>query len=105
MTTTYIAGPMRGLPKWNFPAFDRAAAVLRARGVTCISPAELDREAGFDEHGTEPPDVRACIRRDLLAILDHCDTIALLPGWEDSRGCRVEVALGQLLGLRFVYLQ
>ncbi len=26
----YIAGPMRGVPKFNFPAFDLAAARIRA---------------------------------------------------------------------------
>jgi hypothetical protein len=33
---------MSGLPKHNFPAFDAAAADLRARGFDVVSPAELD---------------------------------------------------------------
>jgi hypothetical protein len=42
----YIAGPMRGIPEFNFPAFD-AAARGRAMGLEIISPAELDRAHGF----------------------------------------------------------
>jgi hypothetical protein len=102
MNKTYLAGKMRGVPHYNFPAFDAAAQALRRTGRHVISPAELDRESGFDEHGEAAPDVRACIRRDVLAVIDHCDTIALLPGWEESKGCAVEVALGKFLGLKFI---
>lgn len=102
MNRTYLAGPMRGLPLFNFPAFDAAAQALRQTGRHVISPADLDRESGFDEHGNASPDIRACIRRDVLAVIDHCDTIALLPGWENSKGCAVEVALGKFLELKFI---
>jgi hypothetical protein len=38
----YLAGPMTGIPAFNFPAFDLAAADLRAQGIDIVSPAELD---------------------------------------------------------------
>jgi len=98
----YLAGPMRSIPLYNFPAFDTCAAYLRGHGYSVISPAELDRDHGFDPTATTTPDVRGCMRRDVLAIIDQCDTIALMPGWENSKGCAVEVALGKFLGLKFI---
>ena len=103
--TVYIAGPMRGIPLFNFPEFDRAAVTWQARGWTVVSPADMDREKGFDPAhdsttGTDSNFLRDAIKRDVLAIIDKCSAIALLSGWEKSRGARVELALARFLGLR-----
>ncbi|MHB1850453.1 MAG: DUF4406 domain-containing protein, partial [Acidimicrobiales bacterium] len=45
----YIAGPMRGVKDWNFPAFDAARDLLVAAGWEVVSPADLDRAGGFVE--------------------------------------------------------
>jgi hypothetical protein len=99
---------MRRIVLYNFPAFDRAAAALRAHGLEVISPAELDREAGFDpinlpkdwDWSTLPEDfaLRHAAERDLNAIL-KCDAIHLLPGWQDSKGARAERAVAEWIGL------
>lgn len=102
----YIAGPMTGLPEWNFPAFDAAAEILRLDGHDPVNPADLDREIGFDPRQTEtvgPAFLRDAMRRDLTAICE-CDGIAMLPGWERSGGARVEHALAVHLGLHVRYL-
>jgi hypothetical protein len=104
---TYLAGPMRGCVYLNFPAFDAAAADLRSHGIQVISPADLDRQAGFDpaklpkdwDWNTLPEGfLRLAARRDLLAILE-CDSIHLLPGWQDSKGARAERAVAEWIGL------
>lgn len=96
----YVAGPMRGLPLFNFPAFDAAANRLRALGHDVVSPADLDREAGFDPATSVPDDafLRQALARDLSAITT-CDAIALLPGWHQSEGTKVEMSLAKLLRL------
>ena len=90
----YIAGPMTGLPDLNFPAFNRAAAILRAAGYEAINPAEInpDPTAGWE----------ACMRAD-IAELVKCDGVALLPGWERSRGASLEAHIAHSLGMRLVY--
>lgn len=98
----YLAGPMTGLPEWNFPAFDRAAAHGRSLGFDVISPADLDRDAGFaPDHDADINGdlLRAVVRRDLDAILS-VDAIALLPGWENSKGAHAELGVARWLHLR-----
>ena len=38
--TIYIAGPMSGIPYFNFPAFDTAKAFLILQGWDVVSPAD-----------------------------------------------------------------
>ena len=47
----FISGPMRGIPYYNFPAFDAARAAFEAVGFDARDlPADTDwrAEAGFD---------------------------------------------------------
>lgn len=105
----YIAGPMRGYEFYNFTEFDIAAQVIRSRGDHPVSPADLDRQHGFDglrcgldtDWNTVPPafDLYLAMRRDLDA-LETCTRIVLLPGWENSRGAKLELATAQWHGLK-----
>jgi hypothetical protein len=90
----YLAGPMTGYLDLNFPAFHAEAARLRALGFEIVNPAELNE--GNDG------DWLACMRVDIAHAV-YCDGIALLPGWEQSRGALIEHNLIRDLGLR-VYL-
>ncbi len=77
----YIAGPMTGIKDLNFPAFHRAASVLRAAGHTAVNPAEINPDTNAQW--------QACMFRD-LEELDKCDAILMLPGWENSPGAQIE---------------
>lgn len=103
----YIAGPMRGLPDYNYPSFHKAAREWRASGFEVVSPAELDLKEERRAQGlwarllrrpTRKLDFPAYLRRDLRE-LSRCDAIALLPGWQDSQGALFELQAALLMGL------
>jgi hypothetical protein len=98
MKKIYIAGPMRGLPDLNFPAFDRAALHFGDCGYFVFNPSDMDRAAG--DNADDPPFIADCMKRDLNVICE-CTDIALLRGWPHSAGVRPEVALAHLLKLNF----
>lgn len=110
MPKVYIAGPMRGYPASNFPAFDKAAALGRSLGWTVISPADMDRAAGDNAeaeplpfNGGSPELCRMYAARDCEAILglkaEEGDAIAVLPGWKLSTAAPAEVALAKWIKL------
>ena len=86
----YLAGPMTGIPEYNFPAFQLAAADLRGRGIDVWSPAEHDLANGFDPATDAAKPLRHYMEHDLPAVLAS-DAVVVLPGWEDSKGARLEV--------------
>ena len=103
----YIAGPMRGIDEYNFPAFDYAARRLRQAGHEAINPAELDRVVHIHEWTNPLPEgfMRGAMKRDLVAICDEAEGMVLLPGWEKSSGVVVEKALVDLLALPVFYAE
>lgn len=118
MKRIYVAGPMRGIPEFNFPAFNAAAANLRAEGWTVFNPAEKDNE----RHGTDISkgnatgdesiaakdhgfNLREALALDLDFICRQADAIGMLPGWERSKGATAEHATAVALGLHVIHLK
>jgi hypothetical protein len=95
MKKVYIAGPMTGLPDYNYPAFNEAGQQLVARGYVVENPAQ----------NAEPP-CKSWLgyMRMALPQMVGCDVVALLPGWHTSRGAGIERQLALDLGLRVVDL-
>jgi hypothetical protein len=91
----YICGPMTGLPEHNYPAFHAAAKQLRAQGYDVVSPAELDH--GDDKCWED------YLRRDIKGMMD-CDTIAVLPGSDNSKGATFERMIAATLKFDMMYL-
>lgn len=92
MKRIYLSGPMTNMLDLNFPLFHSTAATLRAAGHSVINPAELNPAPGTWSE---------CMRRDIAALME-CDTVATLPGWQDSRGASLEVHIGKELGMKVV---
>lgn len=99
----YIAGPMRGEPDWGFPAFHRAERQLQEKGFETVNPARQESHSitgrplrhkipsiwggtGADSLAGE------IMRNDFKALLD-CQAIVLLPGWTESQGALLELAV------------
>lgn len=97
----YIAGPMRGLQDFNFPAFDEAKQKLESNGFDVVSPADIDRRQGLCLKADGTIDSRGHARRDVAEILT-CSHMLLLPGWEHSIGATAEFALGRWIEVKFL---
>lgn len=108
----YLAGPMRGYAHFNFPAFNNAAKWLREQGHVVFNPAEKDVEiygesiASSNAEGsieeakkTHGFDLRKAMATDLTWLCLNAEAIALLPGWQFSRGARAEHMAAEALGL------
>lgn len=87
----YIAGPMTGIEDFNFPAFNAAAKRWRSHGHTVINPAE-------NAHGDTSKPWAYYIRQDIAHVL-NVEAVAVLSGWQKSRGATLEVSLARALDL------
>ncbi len=112
--TYYIAGPMTGIPYYNFSAFHAVTSHLRRQmpWAKVINPAEEDIKHGFDAmklpEGTnwkEVPDgfdFQASATRDLQGVME-ADCIVMLEGWENSKGAKTEKAVAEWMKKDILY--
>jgi hypothetical protein len=94
-TTLYVAGPMTGLPEFNYPAFDAAEKDLGTLGFLVLNPTHAEK------HNPTPgvPQSWDWYMRHALRMVLAADGVALLDGWERSRGASLEHAVATALGL------
>ena len=85
--TIYVAGPMSGLTQLNFPAFYAAEKMLADNGWEVVNPARFSFAFGPNPEGKM---LDACCEAELAAI-PHLDAIALLHGWQHSKGAKREL--------------
>jgi hypothetical protein len=92
----YISGKISGLDVKDAEAkFEAAARVVAERGQVPVNPMELvpfDPKLTWADYMAE--DVRALL---------NCDGMAMLPCWKESRGAKIEHAIGEQLGLNIEY--
>jgi hypothetical protein len=118
MSLIYLAGPMSGKPFFNFAAFFQYEEHLQNLGWKVWSPARND----IAKHGEfyklcptgshDELDATGVVLNYRTAMTDDCamllggqiTAIALMPGWEHSKGAHVEYALAKCLGLEILYL-
>lgn len=91
----YLAGPMTGLPEFNFPTFYKAAEILKAKGFIVENPAEHAKN--------KPQSSWSGYMRQAIKILVDCDEVYLLPGWGHSSGANEEHNLARILNMPINY--
>jgi hypothetical protein len=106
----YVAGPMTGMPEFNFPAFFAAQKKLEAEGWQVFNPAAKDGEASLDATAVKTGDdklaiakgfdFRAAYEWDVLKII-HGNGIYMLKGWEKSPGAFGEWAVAKAMQAKF----
>lgn len=92
----YLAGPMTGLPDFNYPRFKEKAAELRSMGHEVKCPTEHK----YDVNNFPLREAFADIAN---YICNEADAIYLLDGWHKSHGARIEHDLAVYLGLFVCY--
>lgn len=85
--SAYLAGPMRGLPGLNFPAFFAADDDLTNAGWKIFNPAKNEGDGDFADF----------MAIDLPAVCTH-DCVIVLEGWEKSQGARLETRVAVEIG-------
>lgn len=76
--SVYIAGPITGVERY-WEAFEKAEDELIALGFIPISPSRLPEGLTYEQYA-----------RISLATIDAVDAVLFLPGWDRSKGARLE---------------
>jgi len=80
----YIAGKMTGEPNWNAHEFNKAEVKLSFAGHTIFNMANVQP---IYKPELVPHEAYMKIA---FAIIDCCETICMLDGWEKSKGATME---------------
>ena len=101
----YLSGPMTGRADLNRAAFAEAReGLLRAGAEGVYDPASGPHAAMWAKaHEADRPRIERAAKEHDMAVFGglygRLDALALLPGWEASRGARVERDVAEWLGM------
>ena len=102
----YISGPITGILNYNIAEFKKYEEKFKNLNFEVVNPHELftkeevdginksleDKVISFEEHHA------FFMRRDIKEMMD-CDFIAVLNGWEKSKGANIEVYVARNLNI------
>jgi len=91
----YISGPITGINNFEKP-FQQAEDRLLLGGYSVVNPCTLPHLHGKSWIEYMREDIDAMIRL-------RCDAIALLKGWEKSRGALLELLIAESCGMTIIY--
>lgn len=91
----YISGPITGTKDY-MKRFQRVEETLKAEGHTVINPAKVN--AGLPE-GT----IHKEYMKLSLCMLDMCEVIFMMKGWEESKGAGMEFEYATLNKMTIIF--
>ena len=98
----YLSGKITGREKEDYTRqFARAENFYKTSGFDVVNPVKIGEEVLKINPKAEWQDFMI---RDLEA-LRTCTHIALLEGWEESKGAKMEKAEAEKMGLEIMYLK
>ncbi len=96
MKNLYVIGPVTGIPNDNRPAFEQARHDLKAAGYYVQIPHDYIA-SGLPWNWAMMVSIRQLVSH-TQGDLD-LDGVAALPGWEQSKGARLEAQVAEAIGL------
>lgn len=87
----YVAGPITNTPDYK-QHFAAAEKRLRDAGHVTMNPAALGYGFTHSEY------MHIC-----FAMIDVCDAVYMLDGWQDSRGARMEYDRAKWLEMKILF--
>lgn len=106
--TAYISGPITYATGPD--QFGPLKEALTALGYDVLNPKDVQPCADMScvklPHETEKgwEHSWACfLKHDLAAMLQHCDTIVMMDGWQDSHGARLEMSTAAAVGMTILF--
>lgn len=87
----YISGPITGVTSYR-RRFARVERALRNLGHTPMNPAVVSEGFDYDDY------MKIC-----RVMLEVCDAIFMMPGWEKSHGANIELGWAEELELPVFY--
>jgi len=97
----YISGPISGKTDHNAPLFRAVRLALEGQRFDDATTIAVDPHDLVPSNATHQDGMRLCLNE--LTMGDF-DAIVMLPGWEDSKGARLEASVAQAIGLKLFKL-
>ena len=106
----FLSGPMSGIDYYNAPEFARARAICKLAGAERIfDPSVSWTISDAAEPDTHEYYMKKCINEltshNFFSAYDPSyDILVQLPGWEDSKGARIEAMVADVCGITRIAL-
>lgn len=98
-TVVYISGPVTGIPEGNRPLFMLAQRMLLSAGCSVFNPSHID----WPVDPLEGDALWQYFMAFCVAAIPLCDSMLMLPNWQNSKGAKEEHRIAKMLGLTIYY--